>query len=219
MSSPGIFIKRLIATGLDVERAEIPFTRGLNVVSGASNTGKSYILHCIDYLLGSKQIKTIGEAQHYSTLFLEVEAGGATYTIERSLLGGRIRLHDVRFEDVTADTGVALRSTHADDEENISAFLLRHSGFPADARVRKNAQNKTVALSFRLLVQFFIVPENRIIDDASPAIASAQEETRQHSAFELLLTGRDQGDLEELVRTGDMVDRWPETWWTPKKAE
>jgi hypothetical protein len=25
------------------------------------------------------------------------------------------------------------------------------------------------------------------------------------------------GALASPVRTGDMVDRWPETWWTPKK--
>ena len=49
----GFQLRRLQVTGPQVESAEITFDAGLNVVSGASDTGKSYLVETIDYMLGA----------------------------------------------------------------------------------------------------------------------------------------------------------------------
>ena len=42
------FIKKLIITGKGKEPSVIDFDAGLNIVCGPSDTGKSYIVECID---------------------------------------------------------------------------------------------------------------------------------------------------------------------------
>lgn len=43
-----LYIKKLHSIAND-KIARIEFKRGLNIVSGASDTGKSYMIQCIDY--------------------------------------------------------------------------------------------------------------------------------------------------------------------------
>jgi DNA repair ATPase RecN len=49
---PSFWISRVRAVGKKVPPAEVSFGANLNVISGASDTGKSYILQCINYMLG-----------------------------------------------------------------------------------------------------------------------------------------------------------------------
>ena len=62
-------------TGPGKEPAEVTFRRGLNVIAGPSDTGKSFIAQCIDYALGSGDPpKEIPEAEGYSSVALQIEA-------------------------------------------------------------------------------------------------------------------------------------------------
>ena len=47
-------LRFLHISGPDVDPATVDFQSGLNVINGSSNTGKSYILWMINYLLGSR---------------------------------------------------------------------------------------------------------------------------------------------------------------------
>lgn len=51
------YIERLIVTGNGKEPSILEFKEGLNIVCGPSDTGKSYVLECIDYLFGSDKIR------------------------------------------------------------------------------------------------------------------------------------------------------------------
>ena len=49
--------------------AKLEFKKGLNIITGASNTGKSYVINCIDYLFGAENPpKDINESKNYSYL-------------------------------------------------------------------------------------------------------------------------------------------------------
>ena len=57
--------------------ADMPFRPGLNVVSGASNTGKSYILHCLDFVLGAARFsEEIEEALRQHPAVMEAAVVG-----------------------------------------------------------------------------------------------------------------------------------------------
>ena len=45
--------------------AYVEFQSGLNVICGASDTGKSFIVESIDFLLGAKKMKDIPERTGY----------------------------------------------------------------------------------------------------------------------------------------------------------
>ena len=66
MNKYGFFIKRLELSGSAVEIKTIQFKKGLNVIFGSSDTGKTFIFQCINYMLGgSTPPKPIPESENY----------------------------------------------------------------------------------------------------------------------------------------------------------
>ena len=60
----GFIIKELRLIGESVEKASIVFEKGVNIITGPSNVGKSYIFQCFNYMFGSsKPPKSIKEAR------------------------------------------------------------------------------------------------------------------------------------------------------------
>jgi DNA repair ATPase RecN len=86
----GFFITELRLTANNLEPAKVSFQKGLNVISGPTNTGKSYIFQCINYMLGSSsKPKNIKEARAYTNIFLEIcNYKNEYYTLESDLKGG-----------------------------------------------------------------------------------------------------------------------------------
>lgn len=86
----GFIINKLRLTGDAVSNAEVIFTTGANIISGPSNTGKTFIFQCINYMLGSSRIpKKIKEVRPYSSIYLEITSHDEiTYTLESDLKGG-----------------------------------------------------------------------------------------------------------------------------------
>ena len=68
----GFYIKELTIKGNSVSDATVIFTKGLNVINGPSNTGKSFILQCIIYVLGAESLKNIKKINGYEKIFLEI---------------------------------------------------------------------------------------------------------------------------------------------------
>ncbi len=72
MSFDTFQLRKLRLTGADGEK-EIAFSSGLNVVSGPSNTGKSYILASIDFTFGAKSTpKPIEQSQLLTEVAVEL---------------------------------------------------------------------------------------------------------------------------------------------------
>lgn len=65
----GFYIKELRITGTGMEDAAVVLEKGLNVINGPSNTGKSYIFKCIDYMFGADKLKEIEESKGYENIF------------------------------------------------------------------------------------------------------------------------------------------------------
>jgi len=73
MTQIGFRIRRLALTGPGMQDAELFFEDGLNVISGPSDTGKTFAFQCIDFMLGaSTPPKSIPEAAGYDTLQLDI---------------------------------------------------------------------------------------------------------------------------------------------------
>ena len=89
-------LRFLQISGPDTEPATVDFVAGLNVINGPSNTGKSYILRVIDYLLGARDApEPINEQALYDLAHLGIVLDdGTEKTIVRALAGGEIRVLD-----------------------------------------------------------------------------------------------------------------------------
>ena len=190
----GFMLRRLTLAGAaDLPNAELNFARGLNVISGPSDTGKTFIAQCINFVLGaSSPPKEIKEASKYTLVFLEIESRSTSkvYILQRALRGGGIRLST----DGEADR-ILGEKHHPDRKDTISSFLLNLSGLDGKV-VRTNQQGLTRQLSFRDIARLILIDEESVISSESP-ILSGQVVTRtvESNVFRLLMTGIDDSSV------------------------
>jgi hypothetical protein len=189
----GFALRRLALIGPGKAPAEVTFTRGLNVIAGPSDSGKSFIAQCLDYGLGGGAApKEIPEAEGYSSVILEIEANSdqRVYSLERSLRGGEVLCK----ADGEPDRVLAAKH-QAGKEETVSQFLLDLSGL-GTKKVRINEQGKTRPLSFRDIARLVIVDEETVIKEDSPVLSGQfTSKTVESGVFRLLLTGTDDSSI------------------------
>ena len=193
MAITGFQIRRLTLVGRGVPNAEVQFHEGLNVVSGPSDTGKTFIVQCIDYMLGGKDApESIPEAAQYETvrLALNVSVSDDEVVLERPIRGGDFKLVSAE----KADQHLSAKHS-AGDKDSASQYLLGLSAL-TEKRVRQNKQGVTREVSFRDLVRLILVDEETIISRKSPIFARKYSNpTLESAVFRLLLTGVDDSSL------------------------
>ncbi len=195
----GFFIKKLRITGTNKKPAEIDFTQGLNVVAGASNTGKSYIYQCIDFMLGGKTPpKYIIESEGYEWIQLVIQAyEGENYTLRRNIVGNKFFIKKGDVDSVEIETEYAEKFS-ATNSQNISTFLLEMCGLK-DIQLKQNEQNKKANLSFRDVIRLCLVDEKNILSEISPALSGeSTTRTKEKSLFYYFLTQTDASKFVEV---------------------
>jgi hypothetical protein len=199
----GFYISNLHVTGITSKSAKLVFEKGFNVVSGLSDTGKSYVFACINYMLGgSNPPKAIPEAIGYSNILLEIKTyAGQTFTLSRNIQGGNFKLKEVEIDKfATQGTARELKSQHVNGaKDSISSFLLQLSGYD-DKYVRVNKNNVKREISYRDIARLTLIDEERIITEKSPVYSSGQftQQIQEQSVLEILLTGKDAKELEQV---------------------
>lgn len=203
MTYSGLQIRHLSFHGSDKKPAIISFKSGLNVVYGASDTGKSYIVEAIDFMLGGKgPLPDIPQAKGYDRALLAIAFDdGSRMTLLRSMAGGQFQAFEGLHTSIPDADGSPLGEIHSErDESNLSSFLLSRIGL-SGKRIRKNAKDETQALSFRNIARLAIVNEEEIIQRRSPlSDGNYIANTANTSVFTMLLTGVDDAAL--LSRKG-----------------
>ena len=188
-SGPGIL------SGLD-------FIDGLNLVYGASNTGKSFATKAIDYMLGgSRLLPDINERRPYERAWLGLSTPGGDEMLSRALAGGNFSIQSgLHIGQDTADGVRQLSAKHDHtDDANLSQFLLAQVGLRGK-RIAVDKNGKKRSLSFRDIARFCIVDETTIQSEGSPIqTGNPVTQTAERSAFKLLLTGIDDSAIVEVV--------------------
>lgn len=212
MAATGFTIDALSVEGPGKANGSVQFAAGLNVVAGASNTGKTFVFQAIDFMLGaSRAPKHVPEAAGYAEVYLQLTSkAGITVTFRRSLQGGDVALYSSRMEDI-GEHGVATTTLAAKHEkgnvETISGHLLSLSGL-FDREVRTNVQGEKRSLSFRDIAWLSLIDEERIIAERSPALSGQHiEETVEKSVVGLFLTGLDDASIVAQEKPKDRKAR------------
>jgi hypothetical protein len=194
----GLRIRQLTFLGPQREPATVEFGPGLNVVYGASDTGKSFIVEAVDFMLGGKlPLRDFGERVGYDRILLGIETlDDASFTIHRSTAGGTFKVFPGLHQSVPAEGGTEYADQHNERrEDNLSMFLLSKLDL-TKRRLRRNKRGNTQSLSFRNLARLMIVNEEEIIQQRSPlSDGSYIADTANTSVFKLLLTGVDDSAL------------------------
>jgi hypothetical protein len=195
----GIKLRYLAYLGSTKSPAELHLSPGLNVICGASDTGKSFVVDSIDFMLGQENpVRDIPERQGFDRIRLLIE-GEATkpLCLERSVEGGHFRAYEeLLFSESPTSPPRALRAKHsASRADTISHVLLERSGLTSRV-LRKNAGGELRSLSFRDLARLCVVNEEEIQSRRSPFLSGQYlTATSELAAFKLLLSGTDDSAL------------------------
>lgn len=206
MTVQGIRLRHLVFYGPVRPPARVDFGPGLNVVYGASNTGKSFIVDSLDFMLGGRgPLRDIPERVGYDRILLAFETlSGEAFTLQRSVEGGPFRLFDgIHADTLPAAEGRELSDQHSERrEDNLSAFLLSKIGL-SGRKLRKNKQGTTQSLSFRHIARLVVVNEEEIIQQRSPlSDGNYVADTANTAVFKFLITGVDDSALESSKKNG-----------------
>lgn len=202
----GIRLRHLSFEGSGKPGVLVTFGPGLNVIYGASDTGKSFVVDAIDFMLGGgRPLRDFGERAGYDRVFLGVESlEGPQFTLQRSTQGGGFVLYHGLFSQTPPpETTSSILVDHHNEKrtDNVSVFLLELCGLER-RRVRQNRHNKTNSLSFRNVARLAIVDDTEIIRRESPLFdGNPSTNTTNKSTFRLLLTGVDDSALVETAPT------------------
>jgi len=192
-----ITLVHLTFVGADVPPATIEFGERLTLVRGPSDTGKSFIVDAIDFMLGGQDLKDIPEREGYAEVLLGLKLGGHEYTLMRSVTGGSYGLYDGRLQERPIQPPPrSLAQTHnAANSENLSTWLLEAIGL-AGARLRRNMRNDTDSLSFRNLAHLVVVDETQMQSEVPPALTGRYiSKTKEIALLKLMLEGDDDSNL------------------------
>jgi predicted nuclease with TOPRIM domain len=180
--------------------SSLEFTSGVNVVCGASDTGKSFLAESIDYMLGGSELGEIPERAKYAEVELDLSiSDGKSCRLRRATSGGNFTLIDL---DAPGFTGIVLKQAHAHSKtDNLSGFLLEKIGLLGKRVLKSGAKATTRSLSFRDLARLVIVQEGDIQQRESPFWSGQYTtKTSELATVKLLLTGIDDS---AVVAVGD----------------
>jgi hypothetical protein len=192
---------RLVVSGVGKEDAELVFNERLTFITGASNTGKSHILKCIDFALGGPVPEMdFAEASGYTRVQLEFAVGDDRYSIARDVEKDEpVEWFAGSLSDWDDEKAESLRARISKQpDKTLSGRLLALAGFDTADTVVKNQRGEAQSLSFRTVVPLILVSEEDVIRDSSPILPpSYTQHTAAKSVFQILLQGR--GPTEEEV--------------------
>lgn len=194
----------MVFTGAQRETAQLEFSDGLNLVYGASNTGKSFALKAIDFMLGgTEQLPDIKEREGYDKVLLGFTITGVNdFTLARAVNGGVYRLHVglIKIDDPLAKVQILAPTAKTKNETSLPRFLLEHLGL-FGKRLAKTVAGEKENLSFRDLAAMSLVDETSIQSERSPVDSELGKltQTKERSLFRLLVTGTDDSAIITVV--------------------
>lgn len=204
MAGKSIQLEQIEFLGPDKQRI-IEFAEGVNVICGASDTGKSFLAEAIDFMFGGSTLKEIPERVPYASANMSFNFGMTDHwKVKRALAGGNFQLVPVSSDGDGAS--INLKQQHAHGRtDNISGFLLDKIGLLDKRILKSKSKGTTQSLSFRNLARLVIVQEGEIQDSGSPFLTkNVVANPAEMATVKLLLTGVDDSAIvSTLVESPD----------------
>ena len=192
------YLKKLIVTGGQHQSSVIEFNRGFNLIIGPSNTGKSFIMDCLDYALGATPSKrhpskVLDANNGYELISLELITQGGCVTLNR-------KIGDSKIEVISSDSSIenGCYSVSKQAKKNINSVFLSLLGIDSDHKILSSEKGDTQKLSWRTMLHFFFLRQPDIARETSPLITPGwNAPTPSIATLLFLLTGKDANNLQK----------------------
>ena len=194
MPAPRFHLRRLAFTGPDVPVSGLDFVDGINLVWGASNGGKSFILAALDFMMGGKSpLPEIKMLRGYERVWLCLDLPGAgRVTLARAVAGGNFQLYEGEVDPLSpGGPGQALSADHKAKRPNVSGLLLGELGI-GHHQIDRTLNGDKATFTFRHVAPYVLTDETSMMAPWSPTqIDPRATETFNKNVFKFLLTGID----------------------------
>lgn len=167
-------VTRLSATSTSGKISTVHLEPGVNIVCGPSNSGKSMIVNCLDYLFGGKKEPFDPLVEEYDRVSMQlVNENGEILIVERA-----IGLEDGQakpINEVTIDSEVdgieggiyKVKPSEKSKRESYMDILMQILGIPNTVKIISNQQGKTQRLSPRTFFHQLCIKEEDIFKGKS----------------------------------------------------
>lgn len=190
----GFFIEKLVVSGKGKEPSTVEFSDGLNFIVGPSNTGKTMIFECIDYLFGFEPKDTkpfqFDSKWGYDHFKLITRTPNGTVIFERKFGENKIALSgtDPNFDYRIYSLGHTAKY-------NISSVWLQMIGINEPHKILSTKTGKTQALTWRSMFHMFFLKQEHITRTSSvllsPSNKLSNADTVAKAIVHFLMTGND----------------------------
>lgn len=188
------YIEKIIVTGSGKTDSIIELSNGVNIIYGPSNTGKTYIVKCIDYMFGSER-EPIDISTGYQYIKIIVRTQCGTITMSRKIGENKI---EVSSNDNNVSSGkYATKASRINYDKTINSIWLSLIGVNDMHLVISNENYKKQILSWRTFSHMFMLTETKIISEY-PAILSGRDtsNTAVIASLIFLISGQDFAETE-----------------------
>lgn len=188
------YIEKIIVTGSGKTDSIIELSNGVNIIYGPSNTGKTYIIKCIDYMFGSER-EPIDISTGYQYIKIIVRTQCGTITMSRKIGENKI---EVSSNDNNVPSGkYATKASRTNYDKTINSVWLSLIGINDLHLIISNENYKKQILSWRTFSHMFMLTETKIISEYS-AILSGRDtsNTAVIASLIFLLSGQDFAETE-----------------------
>ena len=205
--SAGIILTKLVLSGEQKADAILPLIEGVNIIVGASDTGKSFAFECINYALGSStKLNIPPEAKGYNKIYLEItdKSTNTVFTICRNIAEdtNHIYYYYSDYENKT-NTKYDILSTTASAKKNISQRLLNLLACKYEHILKSKRSGATQSFTFRSFIPLTMLSEERITCKHSPIHRTNPKgstyATSELTSFKTIISGHD--DKEQSTIT------------------
>lgn len=164
------FIKRVSAHSSSGKVSEIDFEPGMNIICGPSNTGKSMVVGCIDYLFGGDREPFDPTHEDYNGVSMQlVSENGEVVTVRRAIENKDGQAKPSSKVTVVSDAdGIesreykVKRSSNRPDETVYSDILLQMLDIQEPVKIIATQDGKPQRLTLRTFFHQFCIREDDI---------------------------------------------------------
>lgn len=188
----GFYIKKVIAKSAAKGDASVSFGKGLNIIQGRSDSGKTCVANCIDFIFGGSVDKPFKESAKYDgvTMIVASNDSEGEVTLHRTVGRNRVEVSS-SIEGIESGTYDVNYHKGAKNPP-LNEVWLKLIGIRQETMIVTNARFDKKRLTWRNLLRVFYLDETRIddIDSIVEPKHRYMENTLFLSALLYLITGR-----------------------------
>lgn len=189
------WIEKISALGDKKKPSTIRLKGGTNIIFGPSNTGKTCIAKCIEYMFGETKKEPFLPTTGYDCVQMVVHSSNETYTMTRKLGESTIRVDQTGTKNETAIYRV--KTSRKNYDSTINSFWLSLMGIDEMHTIISSENFKKSILSWKNIYHLFVLSETRVISENSILLSEQLfNNTAILSSLGYLLLGQDFSDAD-----------------------